>query len=149
MEVAPEVVTQIERLLDAMGVELVEASIEGPRRRRTLRLTIYRPEGVDLDLCTDVSELVSNLLDELDPIEGSYVLEVSSPGLERPLKKPRDFERAVGETVRIKKIDGTVAQGLLETAGPEGGTLDTGEEKLAFSYGELKSARTVFEWDGR
>jgi len=140
------VVNEIERLLESMGVELVEAQLSGTRRGRILRVTIYRPEGVDLDLCTQVSELLSSLLDELDPIEGSYVLEVSSPGLERPLKTVRDFERALGATVKLKTEEGSVIKGVLVEAGPSGCKLRTESGEVDFEYSHLRSARTIFEW---
>lgn len=143
---AGDVLDRIENVLSAMGVELVDAELTGPRRRKLLRLTIYRPSGVDLALCEEVSEVVGSLLDEIDPIETSYVLEVSSPGLERNLGTARDFERAVGESIRVSLRDGTVVEGVLEEAG-EGGVRVHGDEgSVEISYDEVRSARTVFEW---
>ncbi len=145
-QLAGEVVERIEGILSAMGVELVSAELTGPRRRRLLRLTIYRPAGVSLDLCEEVSEVVGSLLDELDPIEGSYVLEVSSPGLERDLVSRRDFERAAGETVRVLLRDGTDVEGVLEGASEESVVIRSDEGLREVSYDDIKSARTVFEW---
>lgn len=145
-QIAGEVLDRIEDVLSAMGVELVDAELTGPRRRRLLRLTIYRPSGVDLDLCTEVSEVVGSLLDDVDPIDGSYVLEVSSPGLERSLDTPRDFERAVGEVVRVSLNEGTVVEGVLEEAGSGGARIHGEDGSVEIAYDEVKSARTVFKW---
>ncbi len=145
-ELAGEVLERIEDLLEAMGVELVEARLLGPKARRMLRLTIYHPEGVDLRLCEEVSEVVGSLLDELDPIEGSYTLEVSSPGLQRPLRGKRDFERAVGESVRLNLSDGTVVDGVLAVADEEGVRVSSSGREVEVGYDRIRSARTVFEW---
>lgn len=67
-----------------------------------LRIYIDKPGGINLDDCQNVSEELSDRLDEIDPIKQSYFLEVSSPGLERPLKNERDFEKFKGEVVEVK-----------------------------------------------
>ena len=67
-----------------------------------LRVYIDKPGGIAIDDCQAVSEQLSDKLDEVDPIKQSYILEVSSPGLERPLKKDSDFERFKGEQVEVK-----------------------------------------------
>ena len=67
-----------------------------------LRLYLDKPGGVDIMDCEAVSRAVSDLLDEADPIEGSYVFEVSSAGAERPLKRPRDFAQFMGSPVLLK-----------------------------------------------
>jgi ribosome maturation factor RimP len=91
----------LEPTLATMGYELVdlEANIGG--RKGLLRLYIDKPEGVGLDDCERVSHQVSGVLDVEDPIPGEYVLEVSSPGLNRPLKRPEHFERFTGSEAKI------------------------------------------------
>ena len=84
------------------GLELVDVELAGAGGRTTLRLYIDRAEGVSLDDCTSVSRAVSAALDVEDPIEGAYDLEVSSPGLDRPLRTPEHFQKFAGEEVRIK-----------------------------------------------
>lgn len=88
-------------IIDAAGLELVDVEFKKEGANWYLRVFIDKPEGVDIDDCSRVSEQLSDLLDEADPIPNSYFLEVSSPGAERPLKKPSDFERAVGEYVHV------------------------------------------------
>jgi ribosome maturation factor RimP len=84
------------------GLELVDVELAGARGRTTLRLYIDRDGGVSLDDCTSVSRAVSAALDVEDPIQGAYDLEVSSPGLDRPLRTPEHFTRYAGEQVRVK-----------------------------------------------
>src|SRR2546423_5293931 len=84
------------------GLELVDVEIGGGHGRQTLRLFIDRPGGVSLDDCTSVSRALSTALDVEDPIQGAYDLEVSSPGLDRPLPTPEHFENYAGEKIRAK-----------------------------------------------
>lgn len=84
------------------GLELVDVEIGGPGGRQTLRLFIDKAGGVSLDDCTSVSRAVSAALDVEDFIDGAYDLEVSSPGLDRPLRTPEHFEKFKGSKVRVK-----------------------------------------------
>ncbi len=92
----------VEPVVAAEGVELVDVELAGSRNRRTLRIFIDKPEGVTLDDCQNISVQVGALLDVDDPIDGSYTLEVSSPGLDRLLRTSRDFRRALGRLVRME-----------------------------------------------
>jgi len=96
----------LRRLLEpgvsAMGFELVDVELAGSHHNPTLRVYIDSPAGVTVDNCADVSRQLSALLDVEDPLPGHYTLEVSSPGLDRPLVKPDDFRRFVGETIKVK-----------------------------------------------
>lgn len=73
-----------------------------------LRLYIDKDDGVDIEECGIVSERLSEKLDEIDPIPHNYYLEVSSPGAERPLKKPSDFTKAIGKNVHVKTFQAQV-----------------------------------------
>jgi len=84
------------------GLELIDAEIGGGGGRQILRLLIDKAGGVSLDDCTAVSRAVSTALDVEDPIDGAYDLEVSSPGLDRPLKTPEHFQKFLGSKVRVK-----------------------------------------------
>jgi ribosome maturation factor RimP len=88
-------------IVDEAGLELVDVEYKKEGANWYLRVFIDKPEGVDIDDCSRVSERLSETLDEVDPIQDSYFLEVSSPGAERPLKKPSDYERAVGEHIHV------------------------------------------------
>jgi len=101
-ELVEEMVTPIlaELHLELVDVEYVK---EGPNW--FLRVSIDKESGVDIDECAAVSEKLSEKLDEVDPITENYFLEVSSPGAERPLKKDKDFERAIGKNVFVKTYE--------------------------------------------
>ncbi len=96
-------------ILSKNNFELVDVEYvkEGPHLY--LRVFIDKPGGITIDDCQKVSEQLSNLLDEKDPIEDNYFLEVSSPGLDRTLKNDKDLERSIGKDIEIslyKQIDG-------------------------------------------
>ena len=96
---------EIEARLDSLGYELVELERAGAKARPILRLRIDRPssdQAVTLDDCARVSRELENFLDEKEGMSERYVLEVSSPGVERPLVKRRDYERFAGREVAIK-----------------------------------------------
>lgn len=101
-------------IAEAAGVEVVDVEYKKEGSHWFLRVYIDKPGGVDIDDCSRFSEVLSERLDEVDPIPGAYFLEVSSPGAERPLKKPADFERAVGEYVRISLYEPVAGQKVLE-----------------------------------
>ncbi|CAK0761340.1 ribosome maturation factor RimP [Gammaproteobacteria bacterium] len=92
----------LEPVVTAMGYELVGMEYVGQGRRHILRLYIDTPVGVTLDDCSRVSHQVSGILEVEDPISGPYTLEISSPGLDRPLFGGRDFERFIGRKVQVK-----------------------------------------------
>jgi ribosome maturation factor RimP len=85
-----------------LGYELVGVELQGRGARTLLRLYIDGPEGITLDDCERVSRQVGAVLDVEDPFRGPFTLEVSSPGADRPLFTPRDFERFAGARVRVK-----------------------------------------------
>lgn len=90
--------TLLEPAVEGLGYELVELEFQGG----VLRLYIDQPQGVTLDDCEKVSRQIGTVLDVADPIPRAYSLEVSSPGLDRPLRKPDDFERCAGKRARIE-----------------------------------------------
>lgn len=101
----------LEPVMAVDGYELVEVEYTHEEGRWVLRLYIDRPEGVTVADTTAVTHIVDPLLDVEDPIPHAYHLEVSSPGLDRPLRKPEHFQRYAGEVVRIKTYE------KLESAG--------------------------------
>ncbi|ANU13542.1 putative transcription termination protein NusA [Planococcus halocryophilus Or1] len=89
-----------------LGLELVDVEFLKEGRDWFLRVFVDNPEApIDIEQCALVSEKLSGILDELDPIEQNYFLEVSSPGAERPLKKEKDFEKAIGKFIYIKTYE--------------------------------------------
>ena len=96
----------VEDIIQGSELELVEVEYVKEPSGWVLRVFLDKPTGVDLEDCRGVSEILDKKLDEEDPIPGSYSLEVSSPGLERPLKKLRDYERFTGRAVLIRTYQG-------------------------------------------
>lgn len=88
-------------ILSQQGVELVDLLTNRGRRRTTIRLLVDKPEGITLDECARLNKEIGQALEEASIMQDSYILEVSSPGLDRPLKTTRDFERALGKSVRV------------------------------------------------
>jgi ribosome maturation factor RimP len=115
-----------------------------------VRLVVDRPGGVDIDTLEAVSRAVGPLLDAMPDLPGPYTLEVSSPGVERELRRPEHFAGAVGDTVSVKAeaADGTKARlrGQLVAADADTITirLDDGDRTIALDA--IDQARTVFEW---
>ena len=95
----------ISPILHDLGLELVEVQLAGGVRYRIVRAYIDKPDGVTIDDCTAVSRRFSLELDNAELIDGSYTLEVSSPGLDRPLVTPANFERRRGYEVRVRLKD--------------------------------------------
>lgn len=92
-------------ILKDYELELVDVEFVKEGKNWFLRVYIDSPNGVDIEDCGKVSERLSEQLDANDPIEFPYFLEVSSPGVERPLKKEKDFERAIGKQVHVKTYE--------------------------------------------
>jgi ribosome maturation factor RimP len=91
----------LETFVDSLGFELADISAPVVGGRLTLRLFVHSPDGVTLDDCARISRSVSERLDMDDPIDSKYTLEVSSLGLDRPLVTVRDYQRRIGETVKL------------------------------------------------
>lgn len=130
--------------LEQQGLELFDVEWVGG----LLRVSVDRPGGVDLDALSVASSTVSDVLDAAhpDPVPGHYVLEVSSPGLERPLRTPAHWRRFVGTIVSVKtkpEVEGERRfTGALEVADDDG-VVVAGRH---LSYPQVEWARTVFEW---
>lgn len=137
-------------VVEAAGLELFDVELRGEGRRRILRVTVDREGGLDLGTIADVSERVSRRLDVEGFDPGPYTLEVTSPGLERPLRGPRDFAARVGQRVRVR-VDGEGGRetltGTLVRAGDEVATVGTEAGERTVRYEEISSARLVVDWD--
>jgi len=147
MTVAERVRTIVSPLLADLGLEVYDVEHTGG----TLRVTVDREGGVDLDTIALATRIVSRELDHADPIPGRYTLEVTSPGLERTLRTPAHFERAVGSVVNVRTLpeveEPRRVRGELTGADDDGITVkqdDGGARRLR--YDEIERARTVFEW---
>jgi len=136
-------------IVSGLGLDLYDVELKGAGPARTLRVTVERDGGVDLDAITDVTRAVSPVLDAEPSLTGSYLLEVSSPGLERALRTPTHFAGARGATVSIKlrTQDGTErVKGVLVDADDRGCVVEGDDGRHEVAYADITQARTVFEW---
>ncbi len=136
-------------VLQARGLDLVDVDLHGAQ----LTVFVDREGGIGLDELGDATRDVSAALDDIDPLPGRYTLSVSSPGLERRLRTPAHFARAVGETVTIRIDAGTAdvrrITGTLASADDAGCTLsgpEVPDGEMRIAYDRIERARTVFEW---
>jgi len=133
--------------VSALGFELVDAELTGTGHHTVLRVFIDGPEGVTVDDCAKVSRQVSAILDVDDPLPGQYTLEVSSPGLDRPLVKPADFERCIGETVKIRMYEPLQGRknfkGDLVKVSADHVVLAIGQESFDLAFAGMEKARLV------
>jgi len=115
-----------------------------------LRILVDHEGGIDVACIRRISRSVSRLFDEVDPIPGRYTLEVSSPGLERPLRTPEHFRGAIGSAIKVKtfaEIDGMRRfVGTVATADDDGFDLRCEEATVRIGHADVSSARTIFEW---
>jgi ribosome maturation factor RimP len=143
------IVAAVEPVLTPLGLELFDVQFTGSGRARTVRVVVDRDGGVDLDAITAASERIQPVLDDLDVL-GPFALEVSSPGLERPLSRPEHFRRAVGETVSVKVRDtggeARRVRGVLVAVDDRGVTVEADNAAEYLEYDRVIQARTVFEW---
>ncbi|MEX2527988.1 MAG: ribosome maturation factor RimP [Gemmatimonadota bacterium] len=158
----PEVERQLEARVEELGLEVVEVEWAGSSNRRIIRVRIDRPDsrpgqGVSVDDCARVSRALEPWLDEHPAFGEKYVLEVSSPGVERPLVRYRDWVRFIGSRVQVKGTDVLVpgnrrVEGRLESVSgsPEAFRvrlqLDDGGGLELEGHG-IASAHLVFDWD--
>jgi ribosome maturation factor RimP len=137
-------------VIEGAGLDLVEVAFVRENGQRTLRVIVDRPGGVDLDTLGEISDRVSRGLEGFES-GGAYVLEVSSPGIERPLRRQEDFRRAVGAQVKVKTtvpVAGSRSHtGTLQSADDEGITLTVAGDELRVAHADIESARTVADWD--
>jgi ribosome maturation factor RimP len=149
-------VAAIAPVLSGLGLELVDVELAGSGRARTLRVSIDRPSkpgAVDLDAITSATQALSPVLDTDEAVAralpGPYTLEVSSPGLERPLRTPAQFRWAVGKPVSVKtRATGVVVRrrGTIVAADDAGIDIDIDGSHERLAYDDIIQARTVFEW---
>ncbi|HEX4866296.1 MAG TPA: ribosome maturation factor RimP [Acidimicrobiales bacterium] len=149
MSTADRVQALVLPILDAAGLDLYDLELAGG----TLQILVDREGGAGIDEIATVSRQISRALDEHDPIDGHYTLEVSTPGLERPLRTPAHFVRAVGRTVKVKTRPGTEGDRRLE-----GTVTSVEDDAVTFALpdgttrtlrcDDIERARTTFEWGG-
>jgi ribosome maturation factor RimP len=138
-------------VVEASGLELVEVTFRREAGRKVLRVVVDREGGVDIDTISATAEQVSRRLDLEGFAPGPYALEVSSPGIERPLRRPVDFRRRVGDRVKVRTVSPIEGArnhaGALVSADAEAIVIATDGGELRVPYEGIASARTVADWD--
>ena len=148
MDPANRVETIIAPTLQDMGFDLVRVRISGAQRR-TLQIMAERLDDgtMTVEDCAAISRAVSTLLDVEDPIKGSYTLEVSSPGLDRPLTRPKDYTRFAGLEVKIElrePMDGQRRfRGRIAGLADDQVQLDTEDTRIAIPYADIERAKLI------
>ncbi|MEM8548114.1 MAG: ribosome maturation factor RimP [Pseudomonadota bacterium] len=133
------------------GYELIDLEYQSAGGHEVLRLFIDGPDGITLDDCAAVSDVVSGVLDVEDPIPGEYNLEVSSPGLDRPLRRVAHYERFAGALVKVKMRRGYVGRkrlkGRLEGIEERVVTITAEGERIQLPLEDIETARLVPEFE--
>lgn len=143
----------VQPVTDAADVELVKLEVRGKRGSRIVRLVADAEQGLDIDTIASLSRDVGDVLDETDVIPGGYTLEVTSPGVDRPLRTPRDLARNEGRDVRLIRNRAAIDRGekgeitgRLVGVTDEVLTLDVGDDRLDIPMQDLDYAKVVLPW---
>jgi ribosome maturation factor RimP len=156
-----DVISKIEeivrRVADSEGIEVIQVELKGGGANQLLRISIDKPEGVTHADCENISQQVGTILDVEDIVPGRYTLEVSSPGVERPLLKEKDFERFRGKKVKIllrepidnqRQLEGTldgISEGVI-TVQPGARKAGQAPAAVRFRFDQVQRANLKFEW---
>ena len=148
--VIKEVTALIEPILDEMEIELVDIEFLSEQGRWILRIYVDQSGGITLDACARVSREIDDLIEVKDIFQQGYVLEVSSPGLNRRLKKEKDFERAVGKNIKIKMVTPLEGQrnfkGSLRSFQDGILCLSVKDDLILLPYGDVEKANLVYDF---
>ncbi len=152
-QVVERVAAAARPLAEAEGLELVAVEYQREAGGWVLRVYLEKPGGIGLDDCQRVSQQLGDLLDVEDLIDHAYTLEVSSPGLERPLVLEADFARFAGRLVRLQTATPLEGQRRFRgrLLGIAGGTVRLeaeGGRQVAIPHAAIERARLVVEWEG-
>ena len=143
-----ELIKILEPLLTEMGIDLVDLELHGGRSSGVVRVFVDEVGGISLARCTQASRAISALLDQEEPFQGQYRLEVSSPGIDRPLTTEKDFIRHRGRFIHITyRLDGAdkEATGTIQDAGDQTLTLQSGEDVLLIPLDDIILAKIIIE----
>jgi ribosome maturation factor RimP len=142
-----------DRVASGHGVEVLELALRGQGRGRVLSVVLDAEEPVEADVVEQVSKDLSRALDQADPVAGRYTLEVSTPGLGRPLQTARDFRRQRGHEVSIVRDatgddddDATAVQGVVLAADDQAVTLDVDGSEVTVPLSDVVRGKVVLPW---
>jgi ribosome maturation factor RimP len=132
-------------VIEGLGYDLEDLSVAAAGRRHVVRVVVDRDGGFTLDDVADISQELSTALDASDVIPGSYVLEVSSPGVDRPLTELRHWRRNIGRLVEVHLVGGSAVTGRITAADGSGVVLDVTGASRTIALGEVQRARIQIE----
>ncbi len=138
--------SEIAKIVKANGALLYDTEVAQDAGDTIFRVSVTKEGGVTLDICAEISHTLSPFLDVHPPMSSPYRLEVSSPGIERKLRKPTHFQGAVGEKVKLKVPGQDRLKGLLKSVDERGIVVETTHGEESYSYGDIKTAKTYFDW---
>jgi ribosome maturation factor RimP len=141
-QVAQDLRTRLAPVVEAAGYDLEDLVVTPAGKRRLVRLVVDKDGGVTLDECAELSRQVSPALDEADEAlgQGAYTLEVSSPGVARPLTAPRHWRRSLGRLVRVTRTEGAAVTGRLVAVDDEGVELEVDGARLTIALAQVAKA---------
>lgn len=136
----------IKLAVESLGASLYDIVTVKEHDKNIFRVLVTAENGISLDKCAEISRMISPILDIDEPMGGEYILEVSSPGIERKLRKKEHFIASVGEKVKIKNFATEVYKGELIFADNEKVIVETEFGKEEITYDNVLAAATYFEW---
>lgn len=149
-KVAEQVLNLVQPIAESFGLYVLEVTYEKKFDGMHLTVVIDKEGGVTIDDCETLHRAIDAPLDELDPIECAYTLNVSSPGLDRPLKLDWDYKRNLGKKITVKlykPLDGKKTfNGILESFTKDSFVLDAGEKQITFSKKETAQVLPLIEF---
>ncbi|HLF33732.1 MAG TPA: ribosome maturation factor RimP [Cyclobacteriaceae bacterium] len=145
-----EIRERTEELLPGENYFVVDVSLTGGKGSRKLKILVDGDQGIDIDACSRISRELSDWLDQKEPIEGPFTLEVGSPGIDYPLSTPRQFRKNLGRMIKVLKSGQLITRGVLKEVDDRGIVIvepaeKEGKEGLAESidFGEILKATVI------
>lgn len=138
---------QIAKIVEANGAEFYDTETVTEGDNVIFRVFITKEGGISLDLCAEISQELSPFLDVNPPVGGKYFLEVSSPGIERKLTKPKHFKNAIGEKIKLKVIGVDKLKGTLKSADNNAIVITTKHGDETYEYSQLGTVKTYIDWN--
>ena len=137
----------IKNIIKDNGAQFYDSEVVSENGNKIFRVYITAKDGVNLDMCAKISRIISPILDLEPPVNGAYMLEVSSPGIERSLKKDEHFRGSIGENIKVKLINTDKIIGKLNSF--DGEVLEIIEEdseQTKVKLEDIDKARTYYKW---
>ncbi len=146
IDLKDKIVELLETPLQKLGAEIADLTLSVFKKETTIRLFVYTPNGVTLEKCAGISRAVGDVIEETDYFEDGYLLEVSSPGLDRPLTKLVDYKYRIGENVKVEFVDKKrkkISVEISSVNGDEVVFLDNGNE-ISVPITEIEKGKIIF-----